>query len=110
MRNFSCSSNVISLAVLPNGYLASGHNEDNSIKIWDTDTGALIRTLLDHSDNVNSIAVLNNGKLASGSKDNTIKIWNKDTGSLISTLLGHLDWVIAVAVLPNGYFTVKTKF
>ena len=49
---------------------------DKTIKIWDTDTGSLIKTLTGHTDRVFSLAVLPNGFLASGSHDNTIKIWN----------------------------------
>ena len=74
------------------------------IKIWNTDTGSLIRTLTGHSIlPVCSLAVLKNGHLASGSSDGTIKIWNANDGSLIRTLTGHNGSVNALAVLPNGY-------
>ena len=53
-----------SLAVLQNGDLASG-SEDKTIKIWDSSTWSLKRTLTGHSDWVRSLAVLKNGDLAS---------------------------------------------
>ena len=65
----------MSLAVLPDGTLASG-SWDNTIKIWNTTTGDIIRTLTGHSDWVRTLAVLPDGTLASGSTDTTIKIWN----------------------------------
>jgi WD40 repeat protein len=68
------NDSVCSLAVLQNGDLASG-SWDNTIKIWDTNTGSLKRTLVGHTGYVWSLAVLQNGDLASGSWDNTIKIW-----------------------------------
>ena len=68
------TDSVFSLAVLQNGDLASG-SWDNTIKIWDTNTGSLKRTLVGHTGYVWSLAVLQNGDLASGSWDNTIKIW-----------------------------------
>ena len=66
---------VNALAVLPNGYLASG-SWDNTIKIWDTETGSEIRNLTGHTNWVRALAVMPNGYLASGSADTTIKIWN----------------------------------
>ena len=66
---------VWSLAVLPNGHLASG-SHDKTIKIWNPTDGIVIRTLSGHTDAVIELAVLPNGHLASGSEDKTIKIWN----------------------------------
>ena len=65
----------MSLAVLPNGYLVSG-DYVGEIKIWNTDTGSVLKTLTGHSGWVSSIVVLPNGNLASGSIDRTIIIWS----------------------------------
>jgi phospholipase A-2-activating protein len=59
---------------LVNGDLASG-SEDTTIKIWDSSTWELKRTLTGHISYVTSLAVLQNGDLASGSYDQTLKIW-----------------------------------
>ena len=56
------------------GLLVSGDNFGH-IKVWDTSTGDLKRTIKGHSDVVRTIVVLPNGQLASGSKDRTIKFW-----------------------------------
>jgi phospholipase A-2-activating protein len=66
---------ILSLAVLRNGYLASA-SQDRNIKIWNTDTSSLIRTLTGHTSYVYALTVLPNGNLASGCGDFTIKIWN----------------------------------
>lgn len=76
---------------------------DNTIKIWNIDTGSLIRTLLGHTGYVESLAVLPNGFLASGDFNGIIKIWNIITGSLTRTLAGHTDWVTSLGLLPNGF-------
>ncbi|RNA38886.1 WD40 repeat-containing [Brachionus plicatilis] len=86
------SSEVLSLAVLNNGLLASGSK----------DNGCEIMTLNGHSDWVFSLAVLKNGDLASGSADRKIKIWNTNNGSEKMTLNGHLHDVRSLAVLNNG--------
>ena len=72
--------------------LASG-SVDNSIIIWDINTGNNIRTLKGHSNWVCCLAVLPNGCLASGSVDNSIIIWDINTGNNIRTLKGHSSYV-----------------
>ena len=70
------SEAISSLAISPdNSTLISG-SRDNTIKIWNSGTGELIRTLTGHSDSVLSVAISPDGKtLVSGSDDKTIKIW-----------------------------------
>ena len=55
--------------------LASG-SRDNTIKIWDIETGTKIKELNGHGNWVNTVAFSHDGQtLASGSWDNSIKIW-----------------------------------
>jgi WD40 repeat protein len=55
--------------------LASG-SFDQTIKLWNVQTGQLLRTLTGHTDVVRSVAWSADGQvLASGSDDRTIKIW-----------------------------------
>jgi tetratricopeptide (TPR) repeat protein len=58
---------------------------DKTIKIWDSSTGKVIRTLSGHSSSVNGVAFSSDGKtLASASTDNTIKIWDFDLDDLLT--------------------------
>ena len=58
--------------------LASGC-DDNTINIWNLQTGELLSTLKGHSGTVYSVAIAPEGKiLVSGSADETIKIWRCD--------------------------------
>ena len=75
------------MQILADNKLASG-SLDNTIKIWNLETGECIRTLAGHSMAVVSLQLLENNKLASGSEDKSIRIWNVDTGECISTLSG----------------------
>ncbi len=77
------------------GKLISG-SEDNTIKIWNLETGACTHTLQGHQDTVRSLAFAQ-GKLISGSDDNTIKIWNLETGACTHTFQGHQDTVRSLA-------------
>ena len=64
---------VYSVAFDSNDILASG-SSDSTIKLWDKNTGDLLRTL-SHGDWVESVAFDSNDILASGSGDRTIKLW-----------------------------------
>ena len=66
---------VSSLVVLPTGELASG-SWDNTIRVWDTDTGECKQVLKGHTGSVFSLVVLPTGELASGSEDETIRVWH----------------------------------
>jgi WD40 repeat protein len=95
---------VMAVAVTSDGNRAvSGHSETTALKVWDRETGELIRTLEGHTSWVSAVAVLPDGKRAvSGSTDGTLKVWDMETGKVIQTLEGHTGGVHAVAVMPNG--------
>ena len=61
-------------------FVVSG-SSDNTIKIWNLETGQEIRTLNGHKNYVRSVAVTADQKfVVSGSSDKTVKIWNLETG------------------------------
>ncbi|MBE9227182.1 trypsin-like peptidase domain-containing protein [Phormidium sp. LEGE 05292] len=102
LRNLSGTLNVIrSLAVSPYGStIASGTysnkdviggesntEDDATIKIWNRNTGELLRTLKGHTRTISALAIDPFGHiLASGSYDGTIKIWNLHSGQLLHSL------------------------
>ena len=78
-------------------HIVYGHR-DNSIKIWNPETGRYIRTLNGHSDIVTSICSSHDGKtIASGSRDNSIKLWDSINRKCIHTLNGHADLVRCIS-------------
>jgi WD40 repeat protein len=90
------------LVVLDRPTLASG-SQDNTIKLWNANTGKCLRTLKRHTKYVNSVAFSPDGRtLASGSNDNTIKLWNANTGKCLRTLQGHAEAIFSVAFSPDG--------
>ena len=73
-HTFSTFGSVNTLAVSGDGNLLSG-GADETIKIWNTNDGSLIKSLHGHYGAVLSLTFLLDGSLASGSADKTIKIW-----------------------------------
>jgi WD40 repeat protein len=84
--------------------LTSGiSRRDNTITLWDVQTGKERATLKGHKDRVVSVAYSPDGKtLATGSLDMTIKVWSVVTGNEQATLKGHTHLVYCVAYSPDG--------
>ena len=78
---------VGALALSPDGrFLVSG-SEDTTLKIWDTATGNVLRTLSGHDQSVLAAAISPDGRqIASGGADATVRVWNAVTGE--STRVG----------------------
>ncbi|KAJ0129240.1 Uncharacterized protein HZ326_27665 [Fusarium oxysporum f. sp. albedinis] len=70
---------------------------NETIRIWDAETGKCEQLLEGHSREVNSVVFSHDSKkVASGSLDKTIRIWNAETGECEQVLEGHSDWVRSV--------------
>lgn len=100
---FGHHSFVESAVFSPNGLQVASASRDNSVKIWDVNTGECVKTLTGHNDIVNSAVYSPNGNLiVSGSKDNSVKIWDANTGKCIKTLVGHNHEIKEVCFNPKG--------
>ncbi|KAJ3114149.1 hypothetical protein HK098_007453 [Nowakowskiella sp. JEL0407] len=94
---------VISVAISNDSDRIVSGSGDNTVKIWNVNTGKEIRTLAGHTNYVTAVAISNDGdRIVSGSWDNTVKIWNANTGKEIRTLAGHTREVTAVAISNDG--------
>lgn len=57
--------------------LLASASEDASIKLWDSESGEVEKTLKGHTQKVNAIAINRQGNiLASCSKDLSVKLWD----------------------------------
>lgn len=97
------SSWVTSVAISSNAQVCVSSSLDDTIKVWNLNTGESLSTLRGHTRAINAIAISrDNRTLISGSDDYTVKVWNLQNGALLGTLLGHSRDVNAVAISPDG--------
>ncbi|KAJ3197220.1 hypothetical protein HK101_005250 [Irineochytrium annulatum] len=68
---------------------------DQTIKVWNTETGECIKTLSGHSRCVRAVQ-FDEHKIISGSLDRTLRIWSMKTFECIRILEGHNDGVLCL--------------
>ncbi|MEV6381857.1 helix-turn-helix domain-containing protein [Streptomyces sp. NPDC051773] len=87
----------------PDGRTLATAGADHSVKLWNTSTEQLLRTLRGHTDTVTAVAFSPDGRtLATTGADHSVKLWNTTTGRETATLTGHTGSVNAVAFSPDG--------
>jgi len=99
---------VSAVAVSRDGRFIVSGSWDRTVKVWDAQSGALLRSLGGHTAPVSAVAASPDGRfIVSGSWDDTVKVWDAQSGALLRSLEEHTDWVRAVAVSPDGRFIVS---
>jgi WD40 repeat protein len=75
--------------VTSDGWRAVSASYDQTLKVWELETGHALRTLQDHAGPVNAVAVTPDGRYAvSASADQTLKVWELESGRAPRTLQG----------------------
>jgi WD40 repeat protein len=76
---------------------------DGTVKLWNTRSGKVLRSISANPHGVNSVAFSPDGHLLAIPGDNgTVKIWDAGSGKVVQTLLGHAGGLWSVAFLPDG--------
>lgn len=80
-------------------------SDDQTLKVWCSETGRCLTTLEGHSGGVWSSQLSPDDTVISGSTDRTLKVWKAHTGELKFTLYGHTSTVRCLAL--DGDFVVS---
>lgn len=76
---------------------------DESVQIYDVETGKLLRKMTGHRLRVSAVAWSPDGRrVLSGSDDKTLRLWDAKTGKHLWTFRGFMDSLRAVAISPDG--------
>jgi WD40 repeat protein len=91
--SWHCKRSVFSVVYSPDGTKIASGSGDNTVKIWNAQTGQCVSTLSGHTGSVLSVCFDHTGKkLASGGGygDNSVRLWSTESGTPIgSPLSGH---------------------
>lgn len=75
---------------------------DNTLRLWDLNTGACLRTFEGHQNSVTCVVFSPDGTRAlSGSRDRTVRLWDLTSGENLQVFEGHRDTVEAVALIAD---------
>ena len=101
---------VLMAAVTPDERLAVSMSNDETLRVWDVESGCELRTLTGHSRHVNCVALSADGRLAvSASDDKTLKVWETGSGRELLSLTGHSRHVNCVALSADGRLAVSAS-
>ena len=104
LRTVGGSDSSFTAQYSPDGRLLAGES-GRSIKIWDSESGALVRELKEHADDVVAYSFSSDGRrLVSASKDRTARVWTISTGGYVE-LKGHAGPVRSAVFSANRVFT-----
>jgi WD40 repeat protein len=91
------------VAISADGKRALSASWDGTLRLWNLETGELIRDMKGPGRTLMSVALSADGKLAlSGSSDRAMRLWDVATGAEIRSFAGHTNTVWDVAFSPDG--------
>ena len=102
------------VAVTPDGRRAVSASWDDTLRVWDLESGQKIRTLVDHTVWAHSVVVTLEGpvlavavtadgrRAVSGSYDNTLRLWDLESGKEIAAFTGESGMGVALSLQTDA--------
>ena len=82
---------------------------DSLAKVWDVNSGNMVKVLKGHSSHVFSARFSPNNRRVVTAGGETAKIWEVSTGTQVKMLIGHSKRVSSAAYSPDGSIIVTTS-
>ena len=102
---------VSSVAYSPDGKHIVSSSWDETIKIWNTESGICLKTIEVGPDCVDSVTYSPDGKrIVTGLCYGSIKIWDANKHTCLKTLKAHINAVPSVKYSPDGKHIISNSF
>ena len=93
---------VSAVAVTPDGRRAVSASYDQTLRVWDLESGQTLRKLEGHTGWVYAVTIIPDGRRAvSASYDQTLRVWDLENGKEITTFIGE-SRMSSCASAPDG--------
>ncbi|MBI1913775.1 MAG: protein kinase [Planctomycetes bacterium] len=94
---------IESVAFAPDSRRVLSSGFDNTVRLWDAETGKELHRLTGHTGLVHGLAFSADGRrIVTSGSDGTVRLWDAQTGKEIKRFTGHSGNVYGVAMLPDG--------
>lgn len=94
------TNSVRSVSVTSDGRRAVSASSDETLRLWDLESGECLRTLEGHAKEVAGVSVTPDGRRAvSGSMDQTLRVWDLESGACVTLFLASAP-ITSVAISP----------
>ena len=81
---FVWNAYVKAVSLTSDGLLAVSGSDDQTLRVWDVESGQCLRTLKGHTDWVSAVSLTPDGHRAvSGSWDKTLRVWDVESGQCL---------------------------
>ena len=96
--------NFSATALSPDGKLLATGGLDGTVRLWDTETGKLVRALIGHNSYVYGLDFSPDGTAltSSGSFDATVRLWDVRSGMPLRVLKESPTYLVQTAWSPDG--------